>query len=187
MPSVLSVGAGFEFPQGANLAKVGGWGFFPRLRSLPPMTSLCIIRKIFLLAALLGCTRAQQEPLARGSAADRTPPTITSVFASVVGYSSASVHWTTEPSNTHVEDRLTAAYGNATPLDSSLVSTHQVTLSRLTVDTVYDCRAKTWDAEGNPAESGDFTFTSAAVPVTDRKSTRLNSSHIQKSRMPSSA
>ena len=39
-----------------------------------------------------------------------------------------------------------------------------------------------------PFGAGDLTVISCDVPhTTDRKSTRLNSSHIQKSRMPSSA
>ena len=36
-------------------------------------------------------------------------------------------------------------------------------------------------------EDGSVDFSSLGRGVTDRKSTRLNSSHIQKSRMPSSA
>ena len=39
----------------------------------------------------------------------------------------------------------------------------------------------------NGAITGQFDFMSQPKPPADRKSTRLNSSHIQKSRMPSSA
>ena len=43
------------------------------------------------------------------------------------------------------------------------------------------------DNEGQPLLVGDRIVPGANVPCGDRKSTRLNSSHIQKSRMPSSA
>ena len=47
-------------------------------------------------------------------------------------------------------------------------------------------RARRGAAEAGPAEPG-LGRTPGRVKVIDRKSTRLNSSHIQKSRMPSSA
>ena len=44
-------------------------------------------------------------------------------------------------------------------------------------------------SEGEPYwwEAACYAFSAAEIDVIDRKSTRLNSSHIQKSRMPSSA
>ena len=38
-----------------------------------------------------------------------------------------------------------------------------------------------------PIMPGELNTTASNIQMTDRKSTRLNSSHIQKSRMPSSA
>ena len=47
---------------------------------------------------------------------------------------------------------------------------------------------RTLEAEpGSPAAEPEHSAPEPAHPPTDRKSTRLNSSHIQKSRMPSSA
>ena len=45
--------------------------------------------------------------------------------------------------------------------------------------------SRIWDVDGN--EYIDYTLSQGPLIHGDRKSTRLNSSHIQKSRMPSSA
>ena len=56
-----------------------------------------------------------------------------------------------------------------------------------TVLTVSGSKVQRWDATtGEPIERS-FLPVALGGPVADRKSTRLNSSHIQKSRMPSSA
>ena len=65
-------------------------------------------------------------------------------------------------------------YRSAFHTASELIRT--VGAVRSTIVVVTDMQASGWDA-------GDR----ASVPESDRKSTRLNSSHIQKSRMPSSA
>ena len=44
-----------------------------------------------------------------------------------------------------------------------------------------------YDAEPWRGQAQTTAYAITATPITDRKSTRLNSSHIQKSRMPSSA
>src|SRR5439155_9261119 len=51
------------------------------------------------------------------------------------------------------------------PLDSRLLTAHSVTLSGLTPSTTYHYRVLSTDAAGNPATSGDFTFTTAAGPA----------------------
>ena len=58
-----------------------------------------------------------------------------------------------------------------------------------TVASAGDVLRAVYDAEGNPARSRVQLCPADTVDPTgrDRKSTRLNSSHIQKSRMPSSA
>ena len=43
------------------------------------------------------------------------------------------------------------------------------------------------DLLGVEADSGDYQIIDMKLPFADRKSTRLNSSHITRSRMPSSA
>ncbi len=99
---------------------------------------------------------------------DVTPPIITNVAASNITTSSATVAWTTnEASDSQVEYGLTTSYGSLSPLDPALVTSHAMALSSLQANTTYHYRAKSQDAAGNPATSGDFTFTTLplALPV----------------------
>ncbi|RMI25204.1 MAG: T9SS C-terminal target domain-containing protein [Calditrichaeota bacterium] len=102
-----------------------------------------------------------------GSAPDVTPPVISGVSAIGITANSATISWTTdELSDSRVEYGLTAAYGNATPLNPTLVTNHSMNLSGLTPGTTYHFRVLSADAAGNQATSGDFTFTTAP-PATD--------------------
>ena len=87
-----------------------------------------------------------------------TSPLISTVSASNVS-SGATITWTTnEASTTQVEYGLTPAYGNATVLNTNLVTSHSQALSGLARNTRYHYRVKSQDAAGNLAVSGDFVF-----------------------------
>jgi len=88
-----------------------------------------------------------------------TSPLISVVSASHVSSSGATITWTTnEASTTQVEYGLTPAYGNATVLNTNLVTSHSQALSGLARNTWYHYRVKSQDAAGNLAVSGDFVF-----------------------------
>lgn len=90
------------------------------------------------------------------------PPGISAGTASAISSSGAGITWTTStPSDSQVEYGLTTSYGTATPLNTSLVTAHAVTLSGLTASTTYHYRVKSGDAQGNLAVSGDYAFTTA--------------------------
>jgi hypothetical protein len=94
---------------------------------------------------------------------DTVPPVISNVVASAITSSSATISWNTnEPADSQVEYGVTSAYGSATSLNSAQVTTHSLTLSALTPLTLYHYRVKSKDAAGNPAVSGDSTFTTSA-------------------------
>jgi hypothetical protein len=98
---------------------------------------------------------------------DTTPPSITGVTASNVTTSSAVVNWATnEPADTQVEYGLTPSYGQATQLDSSLVTTHFASLAGLTASTTYHYRVRSRDGSGNLATSGDGVIVTSAAPDT---------------------
>jgi hypothetical protein len=93
------------------------------------------------------------------------PPVISSVSATNITTSSATITWTTDkPADGQVDYGLTTAYGSSTTLDPSLVLNHSQTLSNLTPSTLYHYRVRSRDASGNSATSDDFTFTTTAVP-----------------------
>ena len=91
---------------------------------------------------------------------DTTPPVISSVAASGITRTAATITWTTnEPANARVDYGLTTAYGSQSALRASLLTTHTRNLSGLTRNTTYHYRARSTDASANLGLSGDFTFT----------------------------
>ncbi len=102
--------------------------------------------------------------------ADTVAPVISAVTTGNVDGTTAVINWTTdEASDSQVEYGLTSAYGSQTTLDTSRVTTHQVTVSGLTLSTLYHYRTRSADATGNTVLSADATFTTTdgTVPSND--------------------
>ena len=98
---------------------------------------------------------------------DTTPPIISSVAASSVTGSGATLTWTTnEPADTQVEYGTTPAYGTSTIINSTMTTSHSQGLTGLTGSTLYHYHVKSRDAAGNLAISGDYTFTTTTAPDT---------------------
>ena len=98
----------------------------------------------------------------QSGSSDTTPPTISSVTATNISATGATITWTTnEQATSRVEYGLTTSYGTLTTLDSNLVTSHTVNVGGLTANTAYHYRVLSADAANNPATSGDFTFTTA--------------------------
>src|SRR5437870_4525381 len=118
---------------------------------------------------------------------DNTPPLISTVSASSISSAGALITWATnKASDSQVEYGLTTAYGSSTPLNSSLLTAHAVTLTGLLGTTTYHYRVKSRDAAGNLATSADFTLTTLiAVPDTTPPSvpTSLSASAVSSSQM----
>jgi hypothetical protein len=93
-----------------------------------------------------------------------TPPTISNVTSSITS-SGATVTWTTnEASDSQVEYGPTTSYGSSTTINTSMVTSHSVTLSALSASTTFHYRVKSKNAAGNLAISGDYSFTTPAPP-----------------------
>lgn len=101
------------------------------------------------------------------AAADTARPTISSIAATNVTSTSATVTWTTnEAATTQVQYGITTAYGSTTSLNSTLLTTHSQALTGLTSATTYHFRVLSRDAAGNLAVSSDRTFTTLAADTT---------------------
>ncbi len=106
--------------------------------------------------------KVPSQLLVSASSGDTTPPVLSAVSVSQVTSGGASLSWTSsEASDSQVEYGPTTAYGSVTSLDPALVVSHAQTPSGLAAGTLYHCRARSRDAAGNLAVSGDFTFTTA--------------------------
>jgi len=98
---------------------------------------------------------------------DTTPPVISGIAASNVTNIGATIAWTTnEAASSQVEYGTTTAYGSSTALNSTLVTSHSMSLASLTASTTYHYRVKSTDGAGNLAMSLDNTFTTSAPPDT---------------------
>ncbi len=98
------------------------------------------------------------------SGADTTPPVISSI-ASSTATSTASITWSTnEVATSTVQYGLTTSYGSQAT--SSGTTTHSVSLSSLTPNTLYHYRVTAIDASTNLSTSTDITFTTTAITDT---------------------
>lgn len=96
---------------------------------------------------------------------DRTAPVISQVRSFPL-INAVFIWWTTdEPADSQIEYGLTTQYGQSTPMDTQLVTSHLQAITGLRPNTVYHFRVKSKDAQGNPAVSQDFNFrTKRAAP-----------------------
>src|SRR2546429_15773 len=97
--------------------------------------------------------------LVSGSNGGGSPTTLTISNAVTANATPTSVgiDWqTSAPANSQVEYGTTTSYGSTTPVDSTMVTTHQLTVSGLNPGTTYHCRVHSTDARNNSAVSGDL-------------------------------
>jgi hypothetical protein len=92
-------------------------------------------------------------------------PNISAVSVSPILATSATVSWTTDVSaNSRVDYGLTSAYGSNVS-DSTLVTSHSLTLNSLTCNTLYHYQI-TSTGSGGSASTPDATFTTGACNTT---------------------
>src|SRR5437588_70195 len=100
-------------------------------------------------AFLSGCSGLVSSANSTGN----PPPTtldVTNVQAASVTTSSSQVVWTTNVlANSSVDYGTTTAYGNSTPVDPTMVTSHQVTISGLAAGTTYYFQVNSTDSKGN--------------------------------------
>jgi hypothetical protein len=99
---------------------------------------------------------------------DTTPPIISNVASSEITYNSGKITWDTdEPSNSKV------IYGTTTPptgtkSDSSLVTSHSITLTNLLSETTYYYEVQSIDQDGNTATDNNdgsyYTLITETIP-----------------------
>lgn len=115
---------------------------------------------------------------------DTTPPVFSNILATSITNSGALINWSTnEAADSQVEYGLTSTYGSATPISTSLRTSHTHSLSDLANNATYHYRVKSKDGSGNLSTSQDFTFTTNEIaqqpkPTSTRhkKSTLINHS-----------
>jgi peroxiredoxin len=93
-------------------------------------------------------------------------PYISDVSPSDVTTNSVVISWTTTlPATSQVDYGLDDTYGNSSPIDNSLVTSHAVTLTGLTANTGYHYQVESTTPAGGDDVSGDNTFLTAEQQV----------------------
>jgi hypothetical protein len=90
---------------------------------------------------------------------------IASVQAACPTGSSCQIAWTTNvPADSTVAYGSSTSYGFSTPVDSAMVTSHQITLSGLAADTTYYYQVSSTDSKGNNGRSGGHSVKTSAAP-----------------------
>lgn len=98
------------------------------------------------------------------SISDTTPPVISSITASAITSSNATITWTTnEAADSQIDYGLTTSYGTSSSLNTALSTNHSIIISGLSAGTIYNYRVKSKDASGNLATSLNSTFQTTAI------------------------
>jgi hypothetical protein len=156
---VLTVMDGNPFRNGINSLRVGG-----QARTMNRFFNGGIDQvRIYNRALTAG---EIQTDMTTPVSVDGTPPALSGTAASAITGSGATIGWTTnEASDSQVDYGTTTSYGSVSALSASPVTTHAINLAALSANTTYHFRARSNDAAGNTAVSGDFTFTTLAADV----------------------
>ncbi|PYT50361.1 MAG: hypothetical protein DMG43_14985, partial [Acidobacteria bacterium] len=117
-------------------------------------TLFVVLSLILVCTALAGCTG-----LVSGTSSTGNPPPsalyITNVQAASTTTSASQVVWTTNvAADSTVDYGTSTSYGSSTPVDSAMVTSHQVTLSGLAAGTTYYYQVSSTDSKGNHGKSG---------------------------------
>ena len=94
-----------------------------------------------------------------GYGASTPAPVISGVFTSAVLSNSAVVSWSTDQPSTSYVQYGPGSYTNTTPTDSTLVTSHNVTLSGLAASSLYHFRVGSTNSAGSTTLSTDYTLT----------------------------
>ncbi len=98
-------------------------------------------------------------------APDTTAPVISSVTATGITDTSATITWTTDESaDSRVDYGVDTSYGSFGS-NGSLLTTHSITLTGLGPTTAYHYKVTSSDGSGNSASSADLTFITTEVPT----------------------
>jgi len=114
------------------------------------------ILPFFLVGAVLLNSGCAGLVASNGGGGNPTPLTISNVAATNATVAGATVSWQTNiAADSSVDYGTTTSYGNSTPVDSAMVTSHQVTLSGLAAGTTYYYQVNSTDPKGNRGHGGN--------------------------------
>ena len=118
------------------------------------MCAFCIVALSSSAALLTGCAGLVSS--ANSTDTPSSSLVITNVQTGSVTTASSQIIWATNvPADSSVDFGTTPAYGNSTPVNSAMVTSHQVTLSNLAAGTTYYFQVNSTDSKGNRGHGGN--------------------------------
>jgi HYDIN/CFA65/VesB family protein/Ig-like domain-containing protein/SdrD B-like protein/immunoglobulin I-set domain protein len=135
------------------------------LRQLQNSWHGCVLLAVLalVLVVLSGCAG-----LVSGTSTNLPPSTlsITNVQTTSLTTSTSQIVWTTNvPADSAVAFGTTPYYGTSTPVDSTMVTSHQMTLSGLSAGTTYYYQVSSTDSKNNNGKSGGHKFATAGFNI----------------------
>lgn len=101
--------------------------------------------------------------------ADTQAPVPSGIGAGNITTNSATISWNTnEGATSAVDYGLSTSYGNTSSQSTLFLTSHSRILTGLSVNTTYNYRVRSEDAAGNEATSLNRTFTTQALPDTQK-------------------
>jgi len=129
-------------------------------------TRWCLGVLLFSVIIVLGSSGCAGLVSGTNNSVPSGPPSTLSISgvqaasASITGF---QVSWTTNlAASSDVDYGTTSAYGYSLPVNSTMVTSHQMALSGLTPGTTYHFRVRSTDASGASASSSDMTYATTA-------------------------
>ena len=125
---------------------------------IPCLTGLLLISSLSL--AFAGCSGIVSGNSTSGGSP--TPLSITNVQPSAPTSTGFQVSWSTNlAANSEIDYGTSASYGASTPVNNTMVTSHQMAVTGLATGTLYHFRVRSTDASNNLAVSSDMTFATA--------------------------
>jgi hypothetical protein len=116
--------------------------------------------------SLAGCAGVVSGSNTTGTTPPPSSLDITNVQAAPATTSTAQIVWTTSvPADSSVDYGTSTSYGSNTPIDSTMVTSHQVTLSGLAAGTTYYYQVNSNTSNGNHGHSGGHGLKTAGFSV----------------------
>jgi hypothetical protein len=141
-----------SWPNGPSEAQVGTFG---RFRYFPALNVFAVVNDWQQNAYTLRLTSGSGTGVPSG-------PVISGVGANGITTSSFAANWTTDVAATsQVDYGTTTAYGTSTTLNSSLVTSHSVSVTGLQPGTLYHYRVRSKNSGGIESLSGDSAVTTS--------------------------
>ncbi len=131
-------------------------------------TTLGLFAVLFVSSLISGCIGL--------AGSNNTKLTDSTPAASTVSATSAAITWTTNiASSSQVVYGPTTAYGQSTPLDNTMVTSHSVTIANLTTGVQYHYKCQSQAADGSTSTTADQTFTAGASGDSDPPAVAMTS------------